>query len=51
MGRRFIMTASSWQMAAKCVKKEISLAHYEHETVKGLPSILHITYLHRNFTV
>ena len=36
-------------MAAKSVKK-ISLAHYEDETVIGLASILHITYLHHNFT-
>ena len=35
----------------KVYKKEISLAHYEDETVMDLDSILHITYLHHNFTV
>ena len=38
-------------MAAKCVKKEISLVHYEDETVISLASILHVTYLHHNFTI
>ena len=35
----------------KVCKTEISLAHYEDETVIGLASILHITYLHHSFTV
>ena len=35
----------------KVCKKEISLAHYEDETVIGLISMLHITYLHHSFTV
>ena len=43
------MFASSWQMAAVC-KTNISLAHCEDKTVIGLASILHITYLHHNFT-
>ena len=38
-------------MAAKMRKTEISLAHYEDETVIGLASILHITYLYHNFAV
>ena len=33
----------------KVCKTEISLAQYEDETVIGLASILHITYLHHNF--
>ena len=38
-------------MPAKCVAKEISLAHYEDETVIRLASVLYITYSHHNFTV
>ena len=35
----------------KVCKTEISLALHEDETVIGLAGILHITYLHHNFTV
>ena len=35
----------------KLCKTEVSLAHYEDETVIGLDSILHRTYIHHNFTV
>ena len=31
-------------------KKEVSLANYEDETAIGFASILHITYIHHNFT-
>ena len=39
------------QLANDCKvhKKEISLAHYEDETVIGLASTLYVTYLHHNF--
>ena len=53
VGRRFIDLSYVCQQLADCCKvckKEISLTH-EEETVIGLASILHITYLHHNFTV
>ena len=54
VGRRFIYLSYVCQQLAddcKVYKTEISLTHYEDETVIGLASILHITYLHHNFTV
>ena len=54
VGRRFIdLSCVCHQLTDGCIvcKKEISLAHYEDESVIGLASILHITYLHHNFTV
>ena len=51
VGRRFIDLSYVRQQLAdgcKVCKKETSLAHYEDETVIGLISILHITYLHHN---
>ena len=54
VGRRFIdLIYVCQQLAAGCkvCKKEISLAHYEDETVIGHISMLHITYLHHSFTV
>ena len=54
LGRRFIDLSYVCQQLAdgcKMCKKEIALAHYEDEAVVGLASILHITYIHHNFTV
>ena len=52
--RRFInLSYACQQLADGCevCKTAISLVHYEDDTVIGLASILHITYLHHNFTV
>ena len=55
VGRRFIDLSYVCQQLAdgcKVCKTEISLTHYENETViAGIVSILHITYFHHNFTV
>ena len=54
VGKRFIDLSYVCQQledGCKVCKTGISLAHYEDETVIGLASILHITYLHHNFTV
>ena len=49
------MFASTWQMAAKCVKKYdwpiMKMRLCYHSLIICLASILHITYLHHNFTV
>ena len=54
VGRRFIDLSYVCQQLAdgcKVCEKEISLAHYEDDTVTGLASILHITFLNHSFTV
>ena len=54
VGRRFIDLSYVCQQLAdgrKVCKKERSLVHYEDETMIGLNSILHVTYLRHNFTI